>query len=399
MIKDSSSLSIVCRWSFPDSSGGVAMHNYNIIKTINNHFKCNMISLDSRSNQSYYKKKGINYSGIKINSIYNKPYLLKLSFLRNTARYYSDNNISKLFEEKIKRKPGLIEFMDIHSEGYQFLKNNPNKRDKTLIRSHTPFSLLRNYYTQDELRGVNACFAYRREKKCFDWTENITTPSQDLKKQLVTFFNIEPNKIKVIPNILDANHFAPIKNEPKRVFNILHVGRFERAKGVETLMKAFIQIAKKYPDVHLTFIGNARGPSFENCEKLLIKDNLIEHVSFKGFATYDELPGYYSQSDLVVVPSEIYESFSYTVAQAMACGKPVIAADIGGIPETVNFGHAGMLFEVGNVEELFEKIESLYLDVSKRKSIGKKAREHVVKNYSMEALGPKYIEYYQSIMV
>ena len=399
MIKDSSSLSIVCRWSFPDSSGGVAMHNYNTIKAINDHFKCNMISLESRSNQIFYNKEGVEYSGVKINSIYNKLYLLRLTFLKNSLRYLSDNNISKLFNKKINRNSDLIEFMDIHSEGYQFLKNNPDKRDKTIIRSHTPFSLLRNYYTQNELRGVDKTFAFRSEKRCFDWTENITTPSQDLKKQLIRIFKIKPKKIKVIPNVLDTNHFVPTQNKTHNKFNILHVGRFERAKGVETLIKAFIQLAKKYPEIHLTCIGNPRGSSFIKCKKYLIEGNLIQNVSFIGFVSYDELPGYYSQSDLVVVPSEIYESFSYTVAQGMACGKPVIASDIGGIPETVNMGNAGILFEVGNVEELFEKIESLYLDVSKRKSIGKKAREHVVKNYSMEALGPKYIEYYQSIMV
>ena len=332
MIKDSSSLSIVCRWSFPDSSGGVAMHNYNTIKAINDHFKCNMISLESRSNQIFYKKEGIEYSGVKINSIYNKLYLLRLNFLKNSLRYLSDNNISKLFKKIINRNSDLIEFMDIHSEGYQFLKNNPDERDKTIIRSHTPFSLLRKYYTQNELRGVDKAFAFRSEKRCFDWTENITTPSQDLKKQLIRIFKIKPKKIKVIPNVLDTNHFVPTQNKTHNKFNILHVGRFERAKGVETLIKAFIQLAKKYSEIHLTCIGNPRGSSFIKCKKYLIEGNLIQNVSFIGFVSYDELPSYYSQSDLVVVPSEIYESFSYTVAQGMACGKPVIASDIGGIP-------------------------------------------------------------------
>tara|TARA_B100000519_G_scaffold135943_1_gene117596 strand:+ start:2696 stop:3772 length:1077 start_codon:yes stop_codon:yes gene_type:complete len=358
-----------------------------------------MISLESKSNQLYFDKEGINYSGVKINSIYKKPYLLRLNFIKNITRYFSDNNISKLFEKKINRKFGLIEFMDIHSEGYQFLRKNPDKRNRTLIRSHTPFSLLRKYYTRDELRGVDTWFSFRREKKCFEWTGNITAPSHDLKKQLIRIFNIKPKKIKVIPNILDTNHFIPLKNETNNKFNILHVGRFERAKGVETLIKAFIQIAKKYSDINLTCVGNPRGPSFDRCKKTLIKENLIQNVSFTGFAAYEELPRYYSQSDLVVVPSEIYESFSYTVAQGMACGKPVIASDIGGIPETVNMGHAGILFKVGNVEDLIDKIEFMYLNVSQRKSIGHKGRKHVVENYSMEALGQKYIEYYQSIIV
>ena len=96
----SSDLAIVCRWSFPESSGGVAMHNYNLIKAINSKIRCQIFSLESKSNELFYNELGIKYSGIKINSVYNNPHLLKLKFLKNTARYLSDNNISKIFRKK-----------------------------------------------------------------------------------------------------------------------------------------------------------------------------------------------------------------------------------------------------------------------------------------------------------
>ena len=57
-------------------------------------------------------------------------------------------------------------------------------------------------------------------------------------------FNIDSEKIKVIPNILDEEHFKPMEKEPSNCFNILHVGRFERAKGIETLLEAFIALTK-----------------------------------------------------------------------------------------------------------------------------------------------------------
>ena len=117
-------LHIVCRWSFPASSGGVAMHNHNVIKAIRNKIQCSVVSLESKSNKSYFDKKGINYTGININDLFNRTHLLKLSFLKNTARHFSDNNISKLFRKKLKGKNGLVEFMDIHSEGYHYLKHN-----------------------------------------------------------------------------------------------------------------------------------------------------------------------------------------------------------------------------------------------------------------------------------
>ena len=288
--------------------------------------------------------------------------------------------------------------MDIHSEGYYFLKNNPDKRYFSIIRSHTPFTLLRKYFNKSELNGVNTWFASSSERKSFNWVRHITTPSQDLKNQLIQLFDINSDKINVLPNIIDTNHFKPKQKEPSNYFNILHVGRFERGKGIETLIETFIQLAKKYSDLFLTCVGNPRGPSLEKCKNKLLKEGLNERVVFTGFITYNELPLHYSQCDLVVVPSEIYESFSYTVAQGLACGKPVIASNIGGIPETVNYGKAGILFDPGNIEDLTEKIEYLYHNIHKRKNIARKAREHVVENYSIEVLGPRYQSFYQSLI-
>ena len=64
----------------------------------------------------------------------------------------------------------------------------------------------------------------------------------------------------------------------------------------------------------------------------------------------------------------------------------------------MNSGRSGVLFDAGNVQDLIEKIESLYLNETNRKYIGDKAREYAVNHYSIEALGPKYIEYYQSLV-
>ena len=131
---------------------------------------------------------------------------------------------------------------------------------------------------------------------------------------------------------------------------------------------------------------------------MLEKGKLVNKVTFTGFVEYNELPNYYAQSDIVVIPSEIYESFSYTTAQGMSCGKPVIASNIGGIPETLNNGKAGLLFNPGDVDDLNEKIKKLYYNERKRNSLAKKARIFSVNNFSINSLKPKYIEYYNSFL-
>ena len=155
---------------------------------------------------------------------------------------------------------------------------------------------------------------------------------------------------------------------------------------------------KKFNNIKLINVGSSRGPFFNKCMDLLKKNKLDQKVIFTGFVDYPDLPEFYAKSDIVVVPSEIYESFSYTVAQGMACGKPVIASEIGGIPETTNYGNAGLLFEPGNVDQLTGKIELLYASTDIREDFGRKARKYIVDYCSIDSLKPKYIEFYQSIL-
>ena len=141
------------------------------------------------------------------------------------------------------------------------------------------------------------------------------------------------------------------------------------------MIKAFIEVAKEFNDINLINIGQPRGPSFNICQHLLNENNLTDRVTFKGFVDYNSLPEYYSISDLVIAPSEIYESFSYTVAQGMACGRPVIASKIGGIPQTLNNGIAGLLFNPGDVNDLTEKIITIYNNREHRDRLGKKQKK------------------------
>ena len=128
--------------------------------------------------------------------------------------------------------------------------------------------------------------------------------------------------------------------------------------------------------------------------KLLKNADLVERVEFSGFISYELLPRYYAKADLVIVASEIYESFSYTVAQAMACNKLVIASRIGGIPETLNHGLCGFLFEPGKEDDLYNILTYVYKNYDKVLNISKDARDYAVSKYSQEILAPIYKDYY-----
>ena len=400
--KENLIFTIVCRWSFPKDQGGIAIYNHFLYKSLKEAFNCNLITLDNyHGNEKFPDLKIIEFS------LHYSP-LQKIfefsSFTKNGLRSIQDWRISNAIGIEIKNvKTDFIEFMDIHSEGHNYIKNRLLSKSRPIIniRSHTPWGLLRKFYSNEERKGVDAWWAIKREKYCFNHCDTITTPSNDLKSQIVDLYDIPSNKIIVLPNLIDTSHFKPILNKDRidGQFIILHVGRFERAKGALTLVKAFIEFSKTINNkCKLINIGEPRGGAYNDCIRLLNEASLIDQVLFSGFVSYNDLPKYYMKSDLVIVPSEIYESFSYTVAQAMSCGKAVIASNIGGIPETLNYGEAGLVFKPGDSNSLKNKISELYNERKFREKLGFKGRELAVKNFSILNQKQNYINFYKGLL-
>jgi len=106
-------------------------------------------------------------------------------------------------------------------------------------------------------------------------------------------------------------------------------------------------------------------------------------VEFLGYKSGQELNSLIANAAFVVVPSEWYENCSMVVLESMAFGKPVIGSRIGGIPEQIEDGRTGFLFEMGNVKELSEKMDILSSDKELRKNLGKAARKKVKAAYSL----------------
>jgi glycosyltransferase involved in cell wall biosynthesis len=97
---------------------------------------------------------------------------------------------------------------------------------------------------------------------------------------------------------------------------------------------------------------------------------------------------------MCVVPSILYESFSYTCAQAMAAGRPVVATRIGGIPETVEDGVTGLLVEPGNAAELAEALIRLALDPVQRARMGQAGRERVARDFNPATVARRMLAVY-----
>ncbi|NUN11918.1 glycosyltransferase family 4 protein [Candidatus Micrarchaeota archaeon] len=174
------------------------------------------------------------------------------------------------------------------------------------------------------------------------------------------------DKITVIPNYVDLQKFKPLPTSKKNKQVILFPRNLTKSRGTELMLHAFSQITEK--DVELWVVGT--GPLKKEAEHAASKDKrikLLGHVDH-----YKDMPKLYNQADIVVIPSLGVEGTSLSCLEAMACGKPVIASNIGGLIDIIQNNENGLLIPT-YADSLAKSIDSLLEDSKLRNKLGKNA--------------------------
>jgi glycosyltransferase involved in cell wall biosynthesis len=188
----------------------------------------------------------------------------------------------------------------------------------------------------------------------------------------------------VLTNGIDTSKYVPKYNNKGYA---LYFGRISKEKGVLTLLKAHNNISN---DFELKIVGT--GPLEDSLHKSFPK------AEFLGYKTGHELNELIANAAFVIVPSEWYENCSMSVLEAMALGKPVIGSRIGGIPEQVEHDKTGFLFEMGNVNELAEKMNILHANPDLSIQMGQAARKKCENEYSLNNHFYELTEIYSELL-
>ncbi len=190
--------------------------------------------------------------------------------------------------------------------------------------------------------------------------QKVVCVSEFVRQDLIAR-GFSPNKLVTVPNGIDMPPEMAISDDNF----ILFVGRLVGTKGIPYLLKAM-----KTVDSKLIICGG--GPDKDKLERLTGKLGLKNKVKFPGRVSEEEKLKLFSSCSLFVLPS-IYESFGIAAAEAMSYGKPVIASNVGGLPEVV--GDGGLLANPKDPDDLSKQITCLLNDPEKRKFMGNKAKE------------------------
>ncbi len=221
-------------------------------------------------------------------------------------------------------------------------------------------------------------------QKVFSWVyklaDKVIGVSQSVKDHLIKTGEIPDQKGVVIYNPVSAPKKFP--REKSGFFNIVYVGRLEKVKNVETLIRAFSKI--HHENSQLTIVGDGR--ERDSLESLVRELKLTHRITFRGFQP--EPSKFLCSADLYVLPS-YSEGFGIAAVEAMFLKVPVLATHVGGVPEFINHGENGWLFDPSSLEDLAEKLnEILLLGAEKRKTVGELGFQDVANRFTVE----KYIE-------
>ena len=233
-------------------------------------------------------------------------------------------------------------------------------------------------------------------------SDGVTCISNYLKEETIKHFGIT-KPIEVISNFVNCDEYAPIKDEAARAEArrklaapdeaiLMHLSNFRPVKRVVDVVKVFARVARELP-AQLYLVGD--GPERSAAEWLAHDLQIHEKVHFMG--KQERVSELLPLADLMVMPSEL-ESFGLAALEAMACKVPSIATRVGGVPELIDDGVTGLLYPVGNVDDMAAGAVSLLKDRTGLEAMREAGRKTAQERFCSSLVVPHYVKYYEQVL-
>ena len=241
------------------------------------------------------------------------------------------------------------------------------------------------------LKSMLAAFEgkYYRVKKVYNkkisW---IVVPSNFYKQKMIED-GIEEKHITAIHNFVDLDEYnLELQDEGFA----LYIGRLSKEKGILNLIEAFSSIEGR----KLFIAGD--GPEKQRIENIIKERHIENRIVLLGYLKQEKVKEYICKARFVVVPSIWYENCPYSVMETLAIGKPVIGANIAGIPELVNDKINGLLYKYDSISELEAKMKILYENPKLAKQYGENAKKIATDDYDKEKYYSKIMDIYNKVL-
>ncbi len=251
--------------------------------------------------------------------------------------------------------------------------------------------------------------AISREKLVWNSAKRVIAVSDNIARELLQCYHVPERRVRVVYNGVDTSLFAPqeTREEIRRKRNwqgkqvLLYVGQISPRKGLSYLIEAAQIVCKNRTDVVFAIVGGI--PSYQESSTVAFLEQLQKtatqqlgnHISFLGPIPNSELPSIHSASDVFVFPS-LYEGLPKAVLEAMSCGKPCISTTAGGMPSLIG-ADEGILVPPADSARLAQAIQTMLSDEQKMRSMGRNAREKIMRDFTWQVAARKLEEIYSEI--
>ncbi len=252
------------------------------------------------------------------------------------------------------------------------------------------------------------------EREIMGFADRIVAATPRDRQQMIDLYSASADRIAIIPPGVDLNLFRPIPAIEAKEFietpaddhTVLFVGRIDPIKGIDVWFKAMALLVEENPDLRekmcVCLIGGDVDEELTTDAELARLESLKEEldigdlVTFLGRRAQESLPYYYSAADAVVMPS-LYESFGMVALEAMACGTPVVASDVGGLSFVVRDGETGYLVPEGDPRAFADCLGRLLRDPELRARLGARGKE-IARDYAWPKIADQIEQAYQTVI-
>lgn len=363
----------------------------------------------------------LNEENYEYNKFFHNDIYSFKGYLKNPLKYYWNYEAKQKFEELIKEvKPDLIHFNYFISPELLYVckkKNIPSVITFHMMPQCCPAMdfLYQNKELCKNFQCKNGNYWHCILNKCgngslersirkaiLSYIFNKTNAYSDIKyficpskalRDCVKLSNItkDKNKIITINNFLSNEELETIPNYSNKGY-FLYLGRLSKEKGVHYLLEAIKDLPR---EIKLKIVGT--GPE-ENKLKQFTQGNNLDNVEFVGFKNREEIKEYYQNCIATILPCNCFENFPTTNMESFINGKPVIASNIGGIPEQVEHNKTGLLFEPANIEQLKECILTYLNNPELVIEHGKNGYQKAITQYTEERYYKELMKVYKLVV-
>lgn len=240
------------------------------------------------------------------------------------------------------------------------------------VNDYDPADIFKHTWRYLKARMFRRYFAlvwrHIQESRVLAKADSVICNSEYTKNALFQSYSTEMKRLKVIYKAVNTNAFRRPKKLPEDPYparskgkRLIFVGTNWRRKGLDKLLQALVLIRQSHNDISLDIVGPCWSDLSELVRKFIADNSLEPNLCLSGIVSREDLPNHLWNADLAVLPSN-EEALGVSILEALAAGIPVVATNVGGIPEILASSSCGVMVSAGNIEELTNTILEIIAD-------------------------------------